>query len=98
MAVGVARELQLREGMAILLWGNSMVPVNDVGPPAAPAAKPELADIGGAAPLNWDDDRAMLRSAAEALSTLAAPETGDRMCRLLLLAGYLVGLSCRVPR
>lgn len=57
---------------------------------------PELEDIGGALPLQFDDDRAMLRAAAEALATFGGREpNSDRHARLILMAGFLFGMSER---
>jgi hypothetical protein len=58
---------------------------------------PELADIGGAAPLEWDSHHKMLRAAAEALYTLAGREIGERHARLVLLSGWLFGISGPAP-
>ncbi len=57
---------------------------------------PELADIGGETALPFNDDRKMLRAAAETLRTFGVRESNDeRRARLLLLAGYLFGMSFR---
>lgn len=65
--------------------------------PRERALLPELADYGGAAPLPFEDDRAMLKAAAATLQTFALlePETAERRARLLLMSGFLRGLACR---
>lgn len=56
----------------------------------------QLSDFGGRAPLDWDDDRQVLRSASDILRILSAEEMdGDRNARMLLLSGFLLGMSLR---
>jgi hypothetical protein len=59
---------------------------------------PELEDIGGRAPLDFDEDAAILIAASAALETFALRETGERFARLCLLSGYLRGMAARPPK
>jgi len=60
---------------------------------------PELEDIGGRAPLDFNSDVAILIAASKALLTFAereAGQTAERYARLSLLAGYLMGMAARL--